>query len=217
MTESRKTPYNSTYPKVAVQWLNQALCFYQSLCLVDSESLRNRHLRVAAKRWEQLWKTDARGAGKSGGGNGNLCKRQSAAKGAFGKKYVFGKTPPAAGFSVEGKSFPLQTIETRHLLCACVFPEGFFFIGRKKWGDIWKPWRKRGKREKPSCFLWASALHLRLYRYRQKSRNPGAFRPENNSTQHPICPIGAAVGLQCPTTGHIYSLVASIGRPPRKE
>jgi len=41
---------NSTYPKVAVQWLNQALCFYQSFCLVDSEVLRNRHLRVAAKR-----------------------------------------------------------------------------------------------------------------------------------------------------------------------
>ncbi len=42
---------NSTYPKVAVQWLNQSLCYYQSLCLVDSEVLRNRHLRVAAKRW----------------------------------------------------------------------------------------------------------------------------------------------------------------------
>jgi len=47
---------NSSYPKVAVQWLNQALCFYQSFCLVDSEVLtdamvstsRNRHLRVAA-------------------------------------------------------------------------------------------------------------------------------------------------------------------------
>jgi len=49
----RKTSYNSTYPKVAVQWLNQALCFYQSLCLVDSEVLRNRHLRVAAKRYQQ--------------------------------------------------------------------------------------------------------------------------------------------------------------------
>lgn len=45
---------NSTYPKVAVQWLNQALCFYQSFCLVDSEVLRNRHLRVAAKRYSQL-------------------------------------------------------------------------------------------------------------------------------------------------------------------
>jgi hypothetical protein len=42
------TSANSTYPKVAVQWLNQALCFYQSFCLVDSEVLRNRHLRVAA-------------------------------------------------------------------------------------------------------------------------------------------------------------------------
>ncbi len=33
---------------MAVHWLNQALCFYQSFCLVDSEVLRNRHLRVAA-------------------------------------------------------------------------------------------------------------------------------------------------------------------------
>ena len=48
--KSRKPAHNSTYPKVAVQWLNQALRFYQSLCLVDSEVLRNRHLRVAAKR-----------------------------------------------------------------------------------------------------------------------------------------------------------------------
>jgi len=44
---------NSTYPKVAVQWFNQALCFYQSFCMVDSEVLLNRHLRVAAKRWQQ--------------------------------------------------------------------------------------------------------------------------------------------------------------------
>jgi len=50
MTVDRSPAYNSTYPKVAVQWLNQALCFYQSLCLVDSEVLLNRHLRVAAKR-----------------------------------------------------------------------------------------------------------------------------------------------------------------------
>jgi hypothetical protein len=46
---------NSTYPKVAVQWLNQALCIYQSLCLVDSEVLRNRHLRVAANRYGQVF------------------------------------------------------------------------------------------------------------------------------------------------------------------
>jgi hypothetical protein len=50
----RNTAHNSTYPKVAVQWLNQALCFYQSLCLADSEVLRNRHLRVAAKRCATL-------------------------------------------------------------------------------------------------------------------------------------------------------------------
>jgi hypothetical protein len=38
--EIKTTTANSTYPKVAVQWLNQALCFYQSLCLVDSFVLR---------------------------------------------------------------------------------------------------------------------------------------------------------------------------------
>jgi len=45
------TTTNSTYPKVAVQWLNQALCFYQSLCLANSEVLRNRQLLVAANRF----------------------------------------------------------------------------------------------------------------------------------------------------------------------
>ena len=49
--KKRRATHNSTYPKVAVQWLNQALCFYQGLCLVDSEVLLNRHLRVAAKRY----------------------------------------------------------------------------------------------------------------------------------------------------------------------
>ena len=54
MGRIRKTGHNSTYPKVAVQWLNQTLCFNQNLCLVDSEVLRNRHLRVAAKRYTPL-------------------------------------------------------------------------------------------------------------------------------------------------------------------
>jgi hypothetical protein len=49
----RKPATNSTYPKVAVQWLNQALYSYLSLCLADSEVLRNRHLRVAAKRYRK--------------------------------------------------------------------------------------------------------------------------------------------------------------------
>ena len=51
MTNRRTTGYNSTYPKVAVQWLNQVPNSYRDLCLVDSEVLRNRHLRVAAKRY----------------------------------------------------------------------------------------------------------------------------------------------------------------------
>ena len=48
---TRKTSHNSTYPKVAVQWLNQALGFVSSLVLADTLVLRNRHLRVAAKRY----------------------------------------------------------------------------------------------------------------------------------------------------------------------
>jgi len=44
---------NSTYPKVAVQWLNQALCFVSRSLLADSFRLRNRQLLVAAKRWEK--------------------------------------------------------------------------------------------------------------------------------------------------------------------
>jgi len=39
MTVDRRPAYNSTYKKLAVQWLNEALCFYQRLCLVDSEVL----------------------------------------------------------------------------------------------------------------------------------------------------------------------------------
>ena len=58
MDEEKIAAHNSTYPQVAVQWLNHALCFYQSSCLVDSEVLRNRHLRVAAKRYRALKKND---------------------------------------------------------------------------------------------------------------------------------------------------------------
>ena len=55
--EKLKPTANSTYPKVAVQWFNQALCFYQSFCLFDpaATGLRNRHLRVAANRYWQPW------------------------------------------------------------------------------------------------------------------------------------------------------------------
>jgi hypothetical protein len=52
MTE-RKAAANSTYKKLAVQWLNEALCFVSSLVLADSSVLRNRQLLVAAKRYSQ--------------------------------------------------------------------------------------------------------------------------------------------------------------------
>lgn len=41
---------NSTYKKLAVQWLNEALCFVASSVVADSLVLRNRQLLVAAKR-----------------------------------------------------------------------------------------------------------------------------------------------------------------------
>jgi hypothetical protein len=47
---TRSTGYNSTYKKLAVQWLNEALNFESSSVLADSFRLRNRQLLVAAKR-----------------------------------------------------------------------------------------------------------------------------------------------------------------------
>jgi len=41
---------NSTYKKLAVQLLNEALCFVASSVLADSFRLRNRQLLVAANR-----------------------------------------------------------------------------------------------------------------------------------------------------------------------
>jgi hypothetical protein len=41
---------NSTYKKLAVQRLNEALCFVSSSVVADSFRLRNRQLLVAAKR-----------------------------------------------------------------------------------------------------------------------------------------------------------------------
>jgi hypothetical protein len=46
----RKTPYNSSYNKLAVQCLNEALCLVSSSVLADSFRLRNRQLLVAANR-----------------------------------------------------------------------------------------------------------------------------------------------------------------------
>ena len=44
---------NSTYNKLAVQWLNEALCFVSSSVVADSFRLRNRQLLLAAKRYFQ--------------------------------------------------------------------------------------------------------------------------------------------------------------------
>jgi hypothetical protein len=51
MTKERKTTANSTYKKLAVQLLNEALCFVSSSVVADSFRLRNRQLLVAAKRY----------------------------------------------------------------------------------------------------------------------------------------------------------------------
>jgi hypothetical protein len=51
VTENRTTAGNSTYKKLAVQWLNEVLCFVSSAVLTDSFVLRNRQLLVAAKRY----------------------------------------------------------------------------------------------------------------------------------------------------------------------
>jgi hypothetical protein len=49
---------NSTYKKLAVQWLNDALCFVSSSVVAESFHLRNRQLLVAAKRYGQVKKND---------------------------------------------------------------------------------------------------------------------------------------------------------------
>jgi len=48
------TAANSTYKKLAVQWLNEALCFVSSFVVAESFVLRNRQLLVAANRWQQV-------------------------------------------------------------------------------------------------------------------------------------------------------------------
>ena len=49
---------NSTYKKLAVQWLNEHLCFVSSSVVADSFRLRNRQLLVAANRYRALAKTE---------------------------------------------------------------------------------------------------------------------------------------------------------------
>ena len=56
MQTERTAAYNSTYKKLAVQWLNETLCFVSSSVVADNFVLRNRQLLVAAKRYAQLSK-----------------------------------------------------------------------------------------------------------------------------------------------------------------
>jgi len=53
-TTERRAACNSSYKKLAVLWLNEALCINQSLCLADSFVLRNPPLRKAAKRYFKM-------------------------------------------------------------------------------------------------------------------------------------------------------------------
>ena len=55
-TEIESRTANSTYKKLAVQCLNEALCFVSSSVLADSLVLQNRQLLVAAKRWQKCFK-----------------------------------------------------------------------------------------------------------------------------------------------------------------
>jgi len=50
----RRTADNSTYKKLAVQWLNEALCFVLSFVVAANLVLRNRQLPLAANRYRQL-------------------------------------------------------------------------------------------------------------------------------------------------------------------
>jgi hypothetical protein len=52
MTKDSKAAANSTYKKLAVQWLNEALCFVSSFVVAESLVLRNRQLLVAANRYK---------------------------------------------------------------------------------------------------------------------------------------------------------------------
>jgi hypothetical protein len=49
LTEKRKKPHiTAPTKKVAIRWLNEALCFVSSFVVADSLLLRNRQLLVAA-------------------------------------------------------------------------------------------------------------------------------------------------------------------------
>ena len=53
-TKEGRPAGNSTYKKLAVQWLNEVQFFNQTFVRVDSFVLRNRQLLIAANRYIKL-------------------------------------------------------------------------------------------------------------------------------------------------------------------
>jgi len=56
VTQDTPPAPNSSYKKLAVQWLNEVQFFNQTLVQVDSFVLRNRQLLIAATRYRQILK-----------------------------------------------------------------------------------------------------------------------------------------------------------------
>lgn len=61
--------------KKRVPSLHQALCFYQSLCLADSEVLRNRHLHLTVERYPSTSTSPKPGNGRNALHQG-VCRHQ---------------------------------------------------------------------------------------------------------------------------------------------
>lgn len=53
----RRAAANSEFKKLAVQWLNESLCFVSISVVADSFVLRNRQLLKPAKRYLQPYET----------------------------------------------------------------------------------------------------------------------------------------------------------------
>jgi hypothetical protein len=202
--KNRSTTANSRFAKAGVS------CFYDSEVLNSSFvhlmnfSAENPRLRKAGETLGTIVENGRKGCREKWSGQWKPLQKAKCRKRGVLEKRCFWKNAACGRiFDLNENRFHCKRSGTG-IYCAPAFSRKVFFdLKEKMKGYVKALEEKEEKGKKPSCFLWASALHLRLYPYRQKSRNPGAFRPENNSTQHPICPIGAARGLQCPATGHI--------------
>ncbi len=87
---------HSTYKKLAVKWLNEALCFVSSSVVADSFRLRNRQLLVAAERYLRF-------IGADGGQKSTKNKK---------KKPLFDRITKATKYTQQGGKIKTQTTET---------------------------------------------------------------------------------------------------------